>query len=692
MAVEIEINGTRYTAVNAAEESTLQRIANILEKSGGKTSGTTKNVDAAAKKTSDTLGVLSRETDKTTTSTKKSGDSLGLFEKQSKSATEGIKKFGAGLAGSLAQGAKGLFSAQTAGQALEGATNAASGALSMIPFVGGALGAAFGALAGQVTATFTAFEEITKSSSGFGFSMLAMRDAANTSGITLGQFTDIMKESQEAMSRFGGGTREGTKIFSNSMNNLLYKNRDLSQQLVRMGMNYKDQGVAMADYIGQMAALGANVNNMDVDKVSTEMVKLTTTTKALAQYNGINADMMKKEIEAKQRDAKMRAALSGLPAEMQQAGLAMSAQLSKNFGPVGDQLLKEIMVHGTAVSAETSLFAQSNAEAFALISNMAGQLKSGSADLAEIPNQIAALDPEKQQAAAADMAQAVGLTIGTSVSNAYTNMAEQTLIPQLDTAGKAVNQTMNNIVEDFKKLKEPADYLTQLSMSLTDIIQKFKTVLETVTTNILKLFGEEQGTLTKGIDEFGKWLTEVSKPENIKQMFEDFKKWINDVIAGWNNFRNSLLGQYLFGDTGPKVGPGSGSAEQLIEASGDDMGPSAAAGGVITAPDSGATFKNFTFHGKEFILNESQLSDIITSVLNQSKEDAAVFGNSVASNLAQEQMIIGTAVSNELLQAQETQASSSTTDYNNRSIEILENIHRVLEDNLNELRRVNQNI
>jgi len=687
MAVEIEINGTRYTAVNAAEESTLQRIANILEKSGGKTSGTTKNVDAAAKKTSDTLGVLSRETDKTTTSTKKSGDSLGLFEKQSKSATEGIKKFGAGLAGSLAQGAKGLFSAQTAGQALEGATNAASGALSMIPFVGGALGAAFGALAAQVTATFTAFEEITKSSSGFGFSMLAMRDAANTSGITLGQFTDIMKESQEAMSRFGGGTREGTKIFSNSMNNLLYKNRDLSQQLVRMGMNYKDQGVAMADYIGQMAALGANVNNMNVDKVSTEMVKLTTTTKALAQYNGINADMMKKEIEAKQRDAKMRAALSGLPAEMQQAGLAMSAQLSKNFGPVGDQLLKEIMVHGTAVSAETSLFAQSNAEAFALISNMAGQLKSGSADIAEIPNQIAALDPEKQQAAAADMAQVVGLTIGTSVSNAYTNMAEQTLVPQLDTAGKAVNQTMNNIVEDFKKLKEPADYLTQLSMSLTDIIQKFKTVLETVTTNILKLFGEEQGTLTKGIDEFGKWLTEVSKPENIKQMFEDFKKWINDVIAGWNHFRDSWIGQKLFGKR-------KDDRPDLTEAMNaqDAMGPSAAAGGVITAPDSGATFKNFTFHGKEFILNESQLSDIITSVLNQSKEDAAVFGNSVASNLAQEQMIIGTAVSNELLQAQETQASSSTTDYNNRSIEILENIHRVLEDNLDELRRVNQNI
>jgi len=690
MAVEIEINGTRYTAVNAAEESTLQRIANILEKSGGKTSGTTKNVDAAAKKTSDTLGVLSRETDKTTTSTKKSGDSLGLFEKQSKSATEGIKKFGAGLAGSLAQGAKGLFSAQTAGQALEGATNAASGALSMIPFVGGALGAAFGALAAQVTATFTAFEEITKSSSGFGFSMLAMRDAADTSGITLGQFTDIMKESQEAMSRFGGGTREGTKIFSNSMNNLLYKNRDLSQQLVRMGMNYKDQGVAMADYIGQMAALGANVNNMNVDKVSTEMVKLTTTTKALAQYNGINADMMKKEIEAKQRDAKMRAALSGLPAEMQQAGLAMSAQLSKNFGPVGDQLLKEIMVHGTAVSAETSLFAQSNAEAFALISNMAGQLKSGSADIAEIPNMIAALDPEKQQAAAADMAQAVGLTIGTSVSNAYTNMAEQTLIPQLDTAGKAVNQTMNNIVEDFKKLKEPADYLTQLSMSLTDIIQKFKTVLETVTTNILKLFGEEQGTLTKGIDKFGRWLTEVSKPENIKQMFEDFKKWINDVIAGWNHFHDSWIGQKLFGKRKDDR-PGVDGVTEAMNAH-DAMGPSAAAGGVITAPDSGATFKNFTFHGKEFILNESQLSDIITSVLNQSKEDAAVFGNSVASNLAQEQMIFGTAVSNELLQAQETQASSSTTDYNNRSIEILENIHRVLEDNLNELRRVNQNI
>ena len=687
MAVEIEINGTRYTAVNAAEESTLQRIANILEKSGGKTSGTTKNVDAAAKKTSDTLGVLSRETDKTTTSTKKSGDSLGLFEKQSKSATEGIKKFGAGLAGSLAQGAKGLFSAQTAGQALEGATNAASGALSMIPFVGGALGAAFGALAAQVTATFTAFEEITKSSSGFGFSMLAMRDAADTSGITLGQFTDIMKESQEAMSRFGGGTREGTKIFSNSMNNLLYKNRDLSQQLVRMGMNYKDQGVAMADYIGQMAALGANVNNMNVDKVSTEMVKLTTTTKALAQYNGINADMMKKEIEAKQRDAKMRAALSGLPAEMQQAGLAMSAALSKNFGPVGDQLLKEIMVHGTAVSAETSLFAQSNAEAFALISNMAGQLKSGSADIAEIPNMIAALDPVKQQAAAEEYARAVGLTIGTNVGNAYTRMAEQTLVPQLDTAGKAVNQTMNNIVEDFKKLKEPADYLTQLSMSLTDIIQKFKTVLETVTTNILKLFGEEQGTLTKGIDEFGKWLTEVSKPENIKQMFEDFKKWINDVIAGWNHFRDSWIGQTLFGKR-------KDDRPDLTEAMNaqDASGPSAATGGIITAPDSGATFKNFTFHGKEFILNESQLSDIITSVLNQSKEDAAVFGNSVASNLAQEQMIIGTAVSNELLQAQETQASSSTTDYNNRSIEILENIHRVLEDNLDELRRVNQNI
>ena len=360
--VSIDIPGVGLVeANNAAQESTLRDILAAIEKigsGGGGGGGSTADVDRA---NTNAIRENTDETEENTDRMKKWGENAAKAVKSVGTATKGVVTAFTGSDG--------------AAGAIRGAGEAIKGALSGLPVVGGALGAAFGFLTGQVAATMENFASAQASGASFGNSMMTLRDVSAQAGITMGQMAAVAKQAGESLSMFGGGTAQGARDFAKF--NGAVRNSGMDKQMVRMGMSFQDQAVAMADYTGQLATFGENVSTLDTADVAKNFFELTKQQKMLSQYNGISIEQQRQDMKAKQKDVNLRALTMGMDVKQQEAAGALADQLKKLGGPVAEQYMKEMLAHGGAVSAETALFAQSFPELAKMANEGAAGLKAG---------------------------------------------------------------------------------------------------------------------------------------------------------------------------------------------------------------------------------------------------------------------------------------------------------------------------
>jgi len=468
--VSIDIPGVGLVeALNAAQESTLRDILAAIEKSGsgggggGSTAADDKANTKSKKENTD-------ETDENTDRMKKWGQTTAQAVKSVGTATKGVVTAFTGSDG--------------AAGAIKGAGEAIKGALSGIPVVGAALGAGFGFLTAQVAQTMENFESAQASGASFGNSMMVLRDVSAQAGITMGQMAAVAKQAGESLSMFGGGTAQGARDFAKF--NGAVRNSGMDKQMVRMGMSFQDQAIAMADYTGQLATFGENVSTLDTADVAKNFFELTKQQKMLSQYNGITLEQQRQEMKAKQKDVNLRALTMGMDAKQQEAAGALASQLTKLGGPVAEQYMKEMLAHGGAVSAETALFAQSFPELAKMANEGAAGLKAGTLETADTMRMVGQLDPAAMKAQAMAAGEQLRMTIGTGVSNPLTEVIGKTLVPALDTQAKAINQTAAKIQADNAELAKGTDQLTESYIGATEAVQDFKVGMEAIATSVME--------------------------------------------------------------------------------------------------------------------------------------------------------------------------------------------------------------
>ena len=519
--VSIDIPGVGLVeALNAAQESTLRDILAAI-KDGGKNGG-----DEVLSKLFAPSQARKDYEDEQDKSTKRS-------EERGKKAARAVKEF--------QQATKGVVNAFTgsdgAAGAIRGAGEAIKGALSSIPVVGGVLGASLGFLTGQVAATMENFESAQASGASFGNSMMVLRDVSAQAGITMGQMSAVAKQAGESLSMFGGGTAQGARDFAKF--NGAVRNSGMDKQMVRMGMSFQDQAIAMADYTGQLATFGENVSTLDTADVAKNFFELTKQQKMLSQYNGITLEQQRQEMKAKQKDVNLRALTMGMDAKQQEAAGALASQLTKLGGPVAEQYMKEMLAHGGAVSAETALFAQSFPELAKMANEGAAGLKAGTLETADTMRMMGQLDPAAMKAQAMAAGEQLRMTIGTGVSNPLTEMVGKTLVPALDTQAKTINQTAAKIQADNAELAKGTDQLTESYVDATKAVQDFKVGMEAIATSVM-----ESGAFNNSL----KFMT-----DSMKKAAET----INDLAAGEDTNVDGVL-------SGAAAGAAAGAALGLI--------------------------------------------------------------------------------------------------------------------------------
>ena len=500
--VSIDIPGVGLVeANNAAQESTLREILAAIEKTGsgggGGGGGSTADVDR------DNTNAIRENTDETNENTSR-------MEKFGQTTAKVVKGMGKAVTGVVTA----FTGSDGAAGAIKGAGEAVKAAMEGIPFVGAGLGAAFGFLTSQVAATMENFASAQASGASFGNSMMTLRDVSAQAGITMGQMAAVAKQAGESLSMFGGGTAQGARDFAKF--NGAVRNSGMDKQMVRMGMSFQDQAIAMADYTGQLATFGENVSTLDTQSVAKNFFELTKQQKMLSQYNGISIEQQRQDMKAKQKDVNLRALTMGMDAKQQEAAGALADQLKKLGGPVAEQYMKEMLAHGGAVSAETALFAQSFPELAKMANEGAAGLKAGTLETADTMRLVGQIDPEAMKAQTMAAGEQMRMSIGTGVTNPLIEMTSQTLVPALDTMAKATNQTAAKIQADNEELNKPTDKLTESYVDAEEAVQDFKLGMEAIATNIMssKAFGAALDLMTSSMQKAAETMGDIAKGED----------------------------------------------------------------------------------------------------------------------------------------------------------------------------------
>jgi len=186
--------------------------------------------------------------------------------------------------GIFSAGIKVLSSGATALGSIFGGLGSAVGALASIKFpllgkvisgITGGLGAAFGkivsiaggALAGalelmvsQLDGYIKSFNRMNTSGAAFAGGMGEMIRTANSAGLTIEQFSNIISKNSEAIANAGLGMTDGSKKLGKAM---AAGGSELQRQLFNLGYNIEEQGGLFAETMSNMAGLAGPLKATD---------------------------------------------------------------------------------------------------------------------------------------------------------------------------------------------------------------------------------------------------------------------------------------------------------------------------------------------------------------------------------------------------------------------------------------------
>jgi hypothetical protein len=218
--------------------------------------------------------------------------------------------------------------------------NAVSGVLKQIPLIGGVMGTAFGAVAGAATKTYKAFNTAASVGATFGGSIQEMQKSVAGTGLTLDQYTNLIKNNSDALSIFGGGIANGTKRFTQMSKQLVGSN--LGNELARLGYTTEDINGSLIRYSAQAAKAsgGRAMSDQELIKSTGQYLKDLD---AVAKLTGKSKESLEKEEEARQADAQYRI----LQAKVGKEGTDNLKMLMNSMSKSEQQAAQSILATGT---------------------------------------------------------------------------------------------------------------------------------------------------------------------------------------------------------------------------------------------------------------------------------------------------------------------------------------------------------
>lgn len=218
--------------------------------------------------------------------------------------------------------------------------NAVAGIFSKIPVVGGLVGSTFGAVAGAATKTYKAFNTAASVGANFNGSIGEMQKAVAGTGLTLDQYTNLIKNNGQELATFGGSVGEGAKRFTQMSKQI--RGSQLGDELSRLGYTTEDINAGLAKYSSMVtkSAGGRALSDQELIKHTGDYL---TNLDAVAKLTGKNKEALQKEQEARQADAQFRV----LSAKLGVEGTKNLNMMMDSMSESEKEAAKQILATGT---------------------------------------------------------------------------------------------------------------------------------------------------------------------------------------------------------------------------------------------------------------------------------------------------------------------------------------------------------
>ena len=472
MAVTGDLAGQPITLDNAASEATLLRIENIMASQStgpnsaaqqaaaaqaatnfaretGRAVGDVQNLGAGAGTGAVALSGLSR--------------SAGQFSRMTNQASRQLTGFGQSISRSNPfDFAKSVI--QAGGSALGTVLEHTA---SKIPVLGNALAGvgkaaaglatfALGALVGALQTTVQEFNKVQQAGAIFGGDLMRFRNISNDAGLSLAQYNGVIQRAGEAMASFGGSTTRGAQEFAKASRTF---QAGYSEQMLRMGLDYESQGVAVAEYMERLQLSGHALGEVGATSgdVAAGAARLAKQQKMLATLNGESIESQKQRQKQMRTDAAFQAAIQGMSVQQRDEMQALITQF-----PHLAQTIKETIVTGDAVSAEAIMAVQAAGTQGQIVMEGVRNIAEGADPTAQVSNVMANIEANSAQIQSElnDSAEIVKMGI-LGVNSSFVNAYTEQFLPLQSVAVKAGAKTFSNVEADMALLEQSSSTAQQ---------------------------------------------------------------------------------------------------------------------------------------------------------------------------------------------------------------------------------------
>lgn len=471
-----DIGGQSVQLNNAATETTLKQLLEAMKAmAAAKGAGLSTK---AAKELEDRLKKLADQSKKDLDLGKRA---LTAEEKELKATEETIKKLkeqGSALQNSrdavqkVATGmsdlGSGVFNLAKDISQLGDNIESVGNVLRDIPVFGGLVSTAFGAVASAANKTYDAFTQMAAVGANFGGSIQEMQRSVAETGLTMDQYTNIVKNNAQSMALLGGTTSEGAKRFARLSKDI--RTSGIGDELLRMGLTTEEINSGLASFTGTLAKTGA-LRGMSDTQIAAATGTYLKNLDAVSKLTGQSREELQKQRDERMRDAQMRIMMSKMDAESQANLHALMDSIPKEH----QAGLKEIMATGTATSEE-------GVKALAFLKGMGvdaqgfGQQIRATGKLTK--DQMVKFGEDYQKGATQFAKSGLADTLGKFGDEGQ----KAFVVAAMDVAArsKTFGQAMDESAEAAKKQKEEglqAEELAKQKQALTDLTNQFTAIL-----------------------------------------------------------------------------------------------------------------------------------------------------------------------------------------------------------------------
>lgn len=358
-------------------------------------------------------------------------------------------------------------------------------------------------LAKEVEKTVTAFNTMSASGALFANGMTGMRNAANSAGLTVEQFSKVVQANSDALAGSGLGVGEATRkmgqVSSELDKTVGSSGKSLRRELMQLGLSFEEQAALSAEVMADMRR-GRSTLLGDNKAIAQQTAEYAGNLKTIAAITGEDA----KGKMAEQRRAATQVAFRLKLQELEQKQPGITQKMLASMATMDETSRTALMQQMTigAVVDKSANVMMAGSEAYQQkVMGMANLAESG-AFTTEAAQQIQARANDAMQNDLKNFRE-IGIA-GMTGSLTDLNNAISGQIVNMDKVTVAAVESSQRLVD---QQKSSTDALTAQTMAAADAAQKLKVQLEEALTPAIaqfaKVSAEMLGAVQKQLAELG---------------------------------------------------------------------------------------------------------------------------------------------------------------------------------------------